>query len=141
MFVEKNKKHINLVVVSSKDGRAEIYPFPRYDRHEGEDFTIRGVKLKVGKRNEVRIPARLVKEIITEEVGILRPDGRYAFALQVRYRTDNHQLVIAGEPRISDEIRPYLDLKNGESIPEQVMRDKGDESWKRLRPFDYKETY
>lgn len=142
MFVETNKKHINIVVVSGKDGRATITPFLPYDRHEGEDFWInRNQKLKVGNRNEVRIPTKMMKEIVEQGLGIHRDDGRYAFALQVRYRTDNHQLVIAGEPRISDKIRPYLKLKNGSPIPERAMRDDDDVSWKRLRPFDYKETY
>lgn len=141
MFIEKNKKHINIVVVSGKDGKGEVSPFLPYDHHEGEDFWINGdQKLKIDMRNRVRIPAKMMKEIVDKGLGELR-DGRYAFALQIRYRTDNHQLVIAGEPRISDKIRPYLKLKNGSLIPERAMRDDGDESWKRLRPFDYKETY
>lgn len=141
MLNEKNKRHVNIVVVSGKDGKGSFSPFLRYDRHEGEDFWLAGTKLRVDQSNRVRIPAKLMKEIVAKGIGVLREDGRYAIALQVRYRTDNHQLVIAGEPRFSDKIKPYLDLKNGSPIPEQAMRDDGDESWKRLRPFDYKETY
>lgn len=143
MFYEQNKKHINLVVVASKDGRAYFTPFVRYDHHEGEDFTINlGHVLKVGKDNRVRVPAKMVKEIVDSGMGIIRPDGRCAFALQVRQRTDKHQVVNAGEIRISDEIKPYLETgENGDSIPERVMKNDEDTNWKRLRPFDYKETY
>lgn len=140
MIEDRNKKHVNLVVVAGKDGRGEIYPFVRYDNHKGEDFWINKQKLKVDERNRVRIPAKMMEELAKER-GITRSDGRYAFALQVRYRTDNYEIVNAGELRISDKIKPYLERESGTHIPEQVMKDDDDTNWKRLRPFDHKETY
>lgn len=143
-------EYSNKLVVSTKDGRGIFSPFAPWDMHYGASFWIDNREFKVGLDNRVEIPKTFFKEI-AEKRGIIRPDGRYAVAMQTtafaqRVETEKGYKNIRSFGGVvfppNDELMPYLENgKNGQLIPGEFMKTgEGDED-KRLLVRDYTEPY
>lgn len=137
------------VVVAKPDGSAVFKPYPSwFDRvgtsyllaiGESKEGRLADVReLGLGKNNEVRIPAEVMKKI-PSYMKVLRSDGSYAIAIRTKRGSANHKLAFGGEVVLSDEAKPYLE--NGENnsfIPDSAIEV---DSRQRLRVFDYYEGY
>lgn len=139
----------NKLIVSTKDGRGVFSPFARWDRHPGESFFIDKHEFRIGSDNRVQIPKSFMKEL-AEKAGVVRPDGRYAIAMQMsafgrKIPTDQGIKNIrsfGGVVIRNDKLKPYLENgENGQLLSDVLMKTSEEADDIRLIVMDYTDPY
>lgn len=127
---------MNRIVVAAKNGYGEfVFPTPKNGESlVGKSFFIEGLELKIGSRNRVSIPPKLM-----EKYGHLRGDGRYAISIAPSWTHIDGVLQHGGSILKDPGIGKYLEVgKNGESVPEKLLNP---EEFEYLKPYEGPDWY
>lgn len=134
-----SNKILNIrVVVGEFNGSAIFSPFPYWDDHRGETYTLAGHELKVLEDNSIHIPKKILRDLAVKR-GYLRKDGKFAIAVKSKRFGDKYRkLRFGGEVIYSKDAELYLEKgKNNSFIPKSVF----DGEHTRLKMVDHAEGY